>query len=158
MRERERIRNEKNLEKVINGINITEARHERLKRVLKNEFGVTWRDIISSKRNAQIVKARRNYFCIMRYVFLYSLEDIAELTNKHHATVIHNIKVHEAYKGIYKEEKNQYKKIKKIMLEKVTAKELKERVRFLESQKAAIQKKIDELLMSKKRINELLTK
>tara|TARA_R110002020_G_scaffold69127_7_gene180172 strand:- start:753 stop:1232 length:480 start_codon:yes stop_codon:yes gene_type:complete len=157
MRERERIRTEKNLDKVINGINITEARHEKLKCVLKNEFGVTWRDIISKKRNAQIVRARRNYYHIMRYIFLYTLEDIGYLTNKTHCTVIHNLKIHERYMEIYPEEKYQYKKIKKVMLERVTSKELKERVKFLESQKSIIQQKIDELSMNKKRINELIT-
>ena len=157
MRERERVRTQENLNRVINGINITESRHEKLKCVLKNEFGVTWRDIISKKRNAQIVKARRNYYHIMRYIFFYTLEDIGYLTNKTHATVIHNLKVHDLYMELYIEEEEQYKKIKKVMLEKVTSKELKERVKFLESQKLIIQQKIDELSMNKKRINELIT-
>ena len=93
----------------------------------------------------------------MRYIFFYTLEDIGYLTNKTHATVIHNLKVHDLYMELYIEEEEQYKKIKKVMLEKVTAKELKERVKFLESQKLIIQQKIDELSMNKKRINELIT-
>ena len=94
----------------------------------------------------------------MRYVFLYKLEDIADLTNKTHATVIHNLKVHELYMELYPaEEKELYEKIKKIMLERVSEEELKERVEFLEEQKSIIQQKIDELLINKKRINELLT-
>ena len=43
------------------------------------------------------------------------------------------------------------------MLERASKKEIKERVEYLQEQKATIQQKIDELLMSKKRINELIT-
>jgi len=157
MRERERIRTQDNINKVINGINITESRHEKLKNILKDEFGVSWKDIISKKRNAQIVRTRRNYFYIMRYIFLYTLEDIADLTNKTHATVIHNLKVHDLYMELYDEEKKKYNRIKRIMLERVSGKELKERILFLEEQKLIIQQKIDELSIKKKRINELIT-
>ena len=158
MRAREKERNKDNINKVINGIRITEARHEKLKSLLKNHFGVEWKEIISKSRAARIVKARRHYFYVMRYVFLYTLEHIGEITNKTHATVIYNLKTQDTLMDLYTDEKQKYKKIKKIMLERASKKEIKERVEYLQEQKAIIQRKIDELLMSKKRINELLTK
>jgi len=157
MRERERRRNQDNINRVINGISITESRHEKLKVILKNEFGVQWSQLISSSRNAKVVRARRHYYYIMRYVFLYTLQDIADLTNKNHATVIHSLKVQEIYMELYEEEKLIYDRIKHIMLERVSNKEIKERVEYLLEQKNVIQKKIDELLMKKKRINKLIT-
>lgn len=157
MRESERIRVQNNINRVINGINITESRHDKLKLLLRDELGVSWKEITSRSRAGRIVKARRHYFYIMRYIFLYTLDDIGRLTNKNHATVIHNLKVQDVYMELYEEEKEVYDKIKRIMLERVSNKEVKERVSYLEEQKAVIQKKIDELLMSKKRINELIT-
>ena len=157
MRERERIRNEININRVINGVKITEARHEKLKRVLSKEFGVTWGEMISRSRAGRVVQARRYYFNIMRYMFLYTLGDIGALTQKHHATVIHNIKVLGVYMELYEDEKKRYNRIKNIMLEEVSAKEIRERVEFLEEQKEIIQHKIDDLLINKKRINEILT-
>jgi chromosomal replication initiation ATPase DnaA len=157
MRERERIKNQNNLNKVINGINITESRHENLKNLLKEYFGVSWRQITSRSRAGNVVRARRHYFYVMRYIFLYTLEDIGLLTNKNHATVIHNLKVQDIYMELYPEEKEKYQSIKKVMLERISDKEIKERVGYLEEQKQAIQKKIDELLLKKKRINKLIT-
>lgn len=157
MRERERIKNRDNINKIINGVNITEARHERLKRILKDEFGVSWRNLTSKKRNFQIVAARRNYFYIMRYIFLYTLDDLGSLTNNHHATVIHNLKVHDLYMELYSEYKERYDRIKRMVLEAESEKEIKERIVFLEEQKSIIQRKVDELSIRKKRINQILT-
>ena len=57
---------------------------------------------------------------------------------------------------LYEDEKKRYNRIKNIMLEEVSAKEIRERVEFLEEQKNIIQHKIDDLLINKKRINELI--
>lgn len=139
------------------GASITKTRHTKLTRLLGQEFKVGWEDIKGGRRTANVVAARRYYFYIMRYIFYYTLNYIGKVTNKHHATVIHNIKTHEVYMELYPSERKRYNKIKKIMLEKESKKEIKERIEFLEEQKSIIQKKIDELLMSRKRINEILT-
>lgn len=75
------------------------------------------KDIYSSRRLRHLVDARRLCYVLIREVFNYPYMQIAKHFNKNHATIIHQIKVHETLINYDKSYYNNYLKIKNLLID-----------------------------------------
>jgi len=63
-----------------------------------------------------VVDARRMYCGILRNIFRLTFQEIADILDKNHATIIHNLQQHDAFVRILKSYKKNYDDIERTML------------------------------------------
>jgi len=137
-------------------VKMTNVRHDKLKRIICEEYRVNWQAIASKSRLHELVEARRCYYAILRNVFFYKLLDIGKETNQDHSTVIASLKAHERYTSVYRSERTRYNNVKTIMLEGETKEELEERIESLNKEKIEIENQIEVLFIKANRIEKEL--
>ena len=97
-------------------LEFTKERDEIIKSEISKRYNLNWEQIQSSSRVRVVVDARRMYCGILRNIFRLTFQEIGDILNKNHATVMHNIQQHDAFVRILKSYKKNYDEIERTML------------------------------------------
>jgi len=92
-------------------LEFTKERDEKIKSEICSRFGLDWSIILTKSRKSDIVDARRLYCGLLRNVFGLTFQEIGDILNKNHATIVHSIKVHDNFVRILKSYKKNYEEI-----------------------------------------------
>jgi len=97
-------------------LEFTKERDEIIKSEISKRYNLNWEQIQSSSRVRVVVDARRMYCGILRNIFRLTFQEIADILDKNHATIIHNLQQHDAFVRILKSYKKNYDDIERTML------------------------------------------
>lgn len=92
-------------------LELTQERDEQIIREICSRYNVKWTSILSKSRQRTIIDARRLYCGILRGVFGLTFHQIGKILNKNHATIVHNVKIHDNFVRILKSYKRNYEEI-----------------------------------------------
>lgn len=89
-------------------------------------LNVSHTDIMSTRRDKQIVDARRIAYYLARQDFKFTLQAIANFFDKNHATILHQVKQHKAWSEHEDYYKNQYESVRTFLLDELGMEQLGE--------------------------------
>tara|TARA_R110002124_G_scaffold111950_2_gene265921 strand:- start:1477 stop:1938 length:462 start_codon:yes stop_codon:yes gene_type:complete len=92
-------------------LELTQERDEQIIREICSRYNVEWTSILSKNRKRVIIDARRLYCGLLRSVFGLTFHQIGKILNKNHATIVHNVKIHDNFVRILKSYKRNYEEI-----------------------------------------------
>jgi hypothetical protein len=92
-------------------LEFTKERDDKIKYEICNRYNLEWQRIKSKSRIRVIIDARRLYCGILRYVFKLTFQEIGDILNKSHATILHSIQQHDIFVKILKSYKKNYNEI-----------------------------------------------
>lgn len=101
-------------------------------------------------RKKNIIFAKRMYIYILREMFGLTLSEIGEVTNLHHASIIHHTRKFEFFYNNYQDDTNAFKRIENRIIEV----EVDEEILGLETQLNKINESLTKLYKIKKLKNE----
>ena len=127
-------------------LELTEERHYKIKSEISLRYNLGWGSIESRSRKGIVVDARRLYCGLLRNIFGLTFHEIANILNKNHATIIHNIKKHDIFVRILKSYKKNYEEIESSLM-------LGDN--YYEHEVIEVERRIDSL---SKRLNDLIEK
>ena len=128
-------------------LEFTKERDEKIQSEVCSRYGLEWSAILSRSRVRQVVDARRLYSGILRNVFRLTFQEIGDILNKNHATILHNINQHDTFVRILKSYKKNYEEIERALMldDNYYIHEVKEVERKMED----LSKRLDELIERK---------
>ena len=97
-------------------LELTKERDDKIKSEICKRYNLEWYRIQSKSRVRLIVDARRLYCGILRNIFRLTFQEIGDILNKDHATILHNIKQHDTFVKILKSYKKHYEEIESILM------------------------------------------
>jgi|TARA_R100001530_G_scaffold66264_2_gene47405 hypothetical protein len=97
--------------------------------------------VFKGSRKKNIINAKRMFIYILRNIFGLTLYEIAEITNLHHASVIHHNRKFEFFYGKYIEDTDIFKRVEA----KILSVEIDEMIRVLELKNKEINKELTKL-------------
>ena len=97
-------------------LELTEERHYKIKSEISSRYNLGWSTVESRSRKRVIVDARRLYCGLLRNLFGLTFHEIANILNKNHATIIHNINKHDIFVKILKSYKKNYEEIESSLM------------------------------------------
>lgn len=97
--------------------------------------------IFKGSRKKNIIYAKRMFIYILRNIFGLSLYEIAEITNLHHASIIHHNRKFEFFYGQYIEDTDIFKRVEA----KILSVEVDEMIKVLEIKNNEINKELIKL-------------
>lgn len=106
--------------------------------------------IFLGSRKKNIIFAKRMYIFVLRNVFEMTLVEIADITNMHHASVIHHTRKFEFFYNNYPEDSKSFKKIESRIIEV----EVDEEIIALEKRKESIEDSLTKLYLIKSQKHE----
>ena len=127
-------------------LELTQERDENIINEICCRYGIQWFSVLSKSRVGVIVDARRLYCGILRNVFGLTFHEIGKILNKNHATIIHNLKIHDNFVRILKSYKRNYEEIESSLM-------LGDN--YYEHEVISVERKMDEL---SERLNDLIEK
>jgi hypothetical protein len=101
-------------------------------------------------RKKNIIFAKRMYIYILREMFGLTLSEIGEVTNLHHASIIHHTRKFEFFYNNYQDDTNAFRRIENRIIEV----EVDEEILGLETQLNKINESLTKLYKIKKLKNE----
>lgn len=128
-------------------LEFTKERDEKIQSEVCSRYGLEWGVILSRSRVREVVDARRLYSGILRNVFRLTFQEIGDILNKNHATILHNINQHDTFVRILKSYKKNYEEIERALMldDNYYIHEVKEVERKMED----LAKRLDELIERK---------
>jgi hypothetical protein len=97
-------------------LELTKERDDKIKSEICKRYNLEWYRIQSKSRVRLIVDARRLYCGILRNIFRLTFQEIGDMLNKNHATILHNINQHDTFVKILKSYKKNYEEIESILM------------------------------------------
>jgi len=97
-------------------LGFTKERHDKIKSEISNRYNLDWSKIISKSRVRAVVDARRLYCGLLRDIFHLTYQEIGNMLNKNHATIIHNMRQHDTFVRILKSYKRNYEEIESTLM------------------------------------------
>ena len=101
-------------------------------------------------RKKNIIFAKRMYIYILREMFGLTLSEIGEVTNLHHASIIHHTRKFEFFYNNYQDDTNAFRRIENRIIEV----EVDEEILGLETQLNKIKESLTKLYKIKKQKND----
>ena len=101
-------------------------------------------------RKKNIIFAKRMYIYILREMFGLTLSEIGEVTNLHHASIIHHTRKFEFFYNNYQDDTNAFRRIENRIIEV----EVDEEILGLETQLNKINESLTKLYKIKKQKND----
>ena len=128
-------------------LEFTKERDEKIQSEVCSRYGLEWSMILSRSRVREVVDARRLYSGILRNVFRLTFQEIGNILNKNHATILHNINQHDTFVKILKSYKKNYEEIERALMldDNYYIHEVKEVERKMED----LSKRLEELIERK---------
>ena len=106
--------------------------------------------IFLGSRKQNFIHAKRMYFFVLRSVFNLTLMEIAQMTNMHHASIIHHTKKFEFFYNNYSNDNDAFRQIEDRIIEV----EVDEEIMALETKKKNIEESLTKLYIIKKQKHE----
>jgi len=133
--------------------------HEVIIKELEKKFNVDEQYIFLGSRKRNVIQAKRMYIFVLRSMFDLTLEEIGDITNLYHASVLYHYRQVEFFNKTYVTDSETYKNI----ISKIESVTLDEKIDCLEKQNRVNSLELTKLYNIKKRKNgkkrkELLTK
>tara|TARA_R100001224_G_scaffold44935_1_gene25866 strand:- start:444 stop:881 length:438 start_codon:yes stop_codon:yes gene_type:complete len=117
---------------------------------IENIYDVKRDNIFLGSRKKKIIFAKRMYVYVVREIFGLTVKQIAELSNLHHASVIHHTRQFEFFYNNYVKDSDDFKRVEN----RIKEVEVDEEIQGLEKQLETIKKTLTELYKIKKIKNE----
>ena len=92
-------------------LELTKERDDKIISEICTRYNVQWLSILSKSRVRVVVDARRLYCGLLRNVFGLTFQEIGKILNKNHATIVHNVQVHDNFVKILKSYKQNFEEI-----------------------------------------------
>jgi len=92
-------------------LELTKERDQEIIREICSRCNVRWASVLSKSRVRVVVDARRLYCGLLRNVFGLKFQDIGKILNKNHATIVHNLQVHDNFVEILRSYKKNFEEI-----------------------------------------------
>tara|TARA_Y100000356_G_C11258140_1_gene291554 strand:+ start:1823 stop:2263 length:441 start_codon:yes stop_codon:yes gene_type:complete len=113
---------------------------------IEKMYDVSRDKIFLGSRKKNIIYAKRMYIYVIREVFSLTVTEIAELSNLHHASVIHHTRQFEFFYNNYVKDSDDYKRVEN----RIKEVEVDEEIQGLEKQLKTIKQTLTELYNIKK--------
>lgn len=113
---------------------------------IEKMYEVSRDKIFLGSRKKNIIYAKRMYIYVIREVFSLTVTEIAELSNLHHASVIHHTRQFEFFYNNYVKDSDDYKRVEN----RIKEVEVDEEIQGLEKQLKTIKQTLTELYNIKK--------
>ena len=113
---------------------------------IEKMYDVSRDKIFLGSRKKNIIYAKRMYIYVIREVFSLTITEIAELSNLHHASVIHHTRQFEFFYNNYVKDSDDYKRVEN----RIKEVEVDEEIQGLEKQLKTIKQTLTELYNIKK--------
>ena len=97
-------------------LEFTKERDDIIKSEISKRYNLDWMQIQSTSRVRIVVDARRLYCGILRNIFRLTFQEIGDILDKNHATIIHTIQQHDAFVRILKSYKKNYDEIERTLM------------------------------------------
>ena len=97
-------------------LELTKERDDKIIEEICSRYNLNWSSVLSKSRVGVIVDARRLYCGLLRNIFGLTFLEIAEILNKNHATIMHNISKHDIFVKILKSYKRNYEEIESSLM------------------------------------------
>jgi len=124
--------------------------HEVIIKEIEKKFNVKEEEIFLGSRKKNYIQAKRLYIFVLKTIFDLTLHEIGDITNLHHASVLHHYRKVEFFQKIYVLDSEIYKNI----LAKIESVTLDEKIDALEKQNRVNNLELTKLYNLKKRRNE----
>jgi|TARA_R100000781_G_scaffold72611_1_gene45381 hypothetical protein len=121
--------------------------HEIILNEVSDIYNIDKSRIFLGSRQKNIIRAKRLFIYTLREVFRLTLKDISEVTNLHHASIIHHSRQFEFEYNNYKKDNKNFERVENRIIEV----EIDEEIEGLEKQLT----KINESLTKLYKINKL---
>jgi|TARA_R110002020_G_scaffold149428_3_gene325697 transcription initiation factor TFIIIB Brf1 subunit/transcription initiation factor TFIIB len=121
-----------------------------IKEEIAKIYNVDKDKIFLGSRKKNIIFAKRMYIFVLRNVFHMTLVEIAEITNMHHASIIHHSRKFEFFYNNYPKDTEAFKQIESRIIEV----EVEEEIIALEKRKASIEDSLTKLYLIKSQKHE----
>ena len=117
---------------------------------LAKMYNVDKDKIFLGSRKKNIIFAKRMYIFVLRNVFNLTLQEIAGVTNLHHASIIHHTRKFEFFYNNYPEDNATFK----IIEDRIIEVEVDEEITALELKQQRIEESLTKLYLIKKSKND----
>lgn len=113
-------------------------------------YNVEQSEIFLGSRKKNIIFAKRMYIFILRTMFGLSLQEIGDITNLHHSSIIHHTRKFDFFYNNYIKDSDSYQNIKT----KIYEANLDEKIDALQKQSRVINLELTKLFNIKKKEND----
>jgi hypothetical protein len=96
---------------------LTKERDEKIQNEICKRYNLDWDRIKSKSRVRIVVDARRLYCGILRNTCGLRYQEIANILNKNHATILHNVGQHDIFVKLLKSYKKNFEEIESLLIE-----------------------------------------
>lgn len=98
-------------------LELTKERDDKIKSEICKRYNLDWNRIKSKSRVRIVVDARRLYCGVLRNVFSLTYQEIGDILDKNHATIVHSIQKHDVFVKILKSYKKNFEEIECTLIE-----------------------------------------
>ena len=120
--------------------------HNIITQELADIYNIKTEEMFLGSRKKNIIFAKRMYIYILREMFGLTLSEIGEVTNLHHASIIHHTRKFEFFYNNYQDDTNAFKRIENRIIEV----EVDEEILGLETQLNKINESLTKIYKIKK--------
>jgi len=97
-------------------LEFTRERDDKIKSEICRRYNLAWSVVEGKSRIRKVVDARRLYCGVLRNLFRLTFQEIGNILNKNHATILHNITQHDTFVRILKSYKRNYEEIESTLM------------------------------------------
>lgn len=97
-------------------LEFTKERDDKIKSEICRRYNLDWSVIEGRSRIRKVVDARRLYCGVLRNIFRLTFQEIGDILNKNHATILHGITQHDTFVRILKSYKRNYEEIESTLM------------------------------------------
>lgn len=91
--------------------------HDMIIKEVSKLYNVDDKVVFLGSRKKNIIYAKRMYIYILRQIFGLSLQEIGDITNLHHASILHHTRTFDFFYGTYIDDNKGYQRIKRMILD-----------------------------------------
>ena len=97
-------------------LEFTKERDDKIKSEICRRYNLAWSVVEGKSRVRNVVDARRLYCGVLRNLFRLTFQEIGNILNKNHATILHSITQHDTFVRILKSYKRNYEEIESTLM------------------------------------------
>lgn len=103
-------------------------------------LNISTKDMMSTKRDREIVDARRIAYAIARLEFKFTLQSIGRYFEKNHATILHQVNTHEGWIQTEDDYRSKYDEVKNFLFDEESIDKMQEYIKTKNNLNEQIQK------------------
>lgn len=103
-------------------------------------LNISTKDLMSTKRDREIVDARRIAYAIARLEFQFTFQSIGRYFEKNHATILHQVNTHEGWIQTEDDYRSKYDEVKNFLFDEDSIDKMQQYIRTKNDLNEQIQK------------------